>query len=92
MSMEPIVAVEIGTSRTRVFVGEAREDGHDFRQDWQRAAADNGQGAPAFEECAEGLEFGGFGQSPGQCVAAAAHQRVADDAGEGAASGGEEPS
>ena len=27
MSMEPIVAVEIGTSRVRVFVGEAREDG-----------------------------------------------------------------
>ena len=27
MSMEPIVAVEIGTSRARVFVGEAREDG-----------------------------------------------------------------
>jgi cell division protein FtsA len=27
MSMEPIVALEIGTSRVRVFVGEAREDG-----------------------------------------------------------------
>jgi len=27
MSMEPIAAVEIGTSRMRVFVGEAREDG-----------------------------------------------------------------
>ena len=27
MSMEPIVAVEIGTNRARVFVGEAREDG-----------------------------------------------------------------
>ena len=27
MSMEPIVAVEIGTNRVRVFVGEAREDG-----------------------------------------------------------------
>ena len=26
MSMEPIVALEIGTSRVRVFVGEARED------------------------------------------------------------------
>ena len=25
--MEPIVALEIGTSRVRVFVGEAREDG-----------------------------------------------------------------
>ena len=27
MNMEPIVALEIGTSRVRVFVGEAREDG-----------------------------------------------------------------
>ena len=27
MSMEPIVAMEIGTSRVRVFVGEPREDG-----------------------------------------------------------------
>jgi len=27
MSVEPIVALEIGTSRVRVFVGEAREDG-----------------------------------------------------------------
>ena len=27
MNIEPIVALEIGTSRVRVFVGEAREDG-----------------------------------------------------------------